>query len=275
MKIAAIRLFNVKRFAGRGVAIEDIGDGVNVLTAANEFGKSTSFEALHALFFQPHTGVPKEVRRMQPYSGGNLLVEVDIAIPDGRFRLTKQFIGGKRASVIDLDTGRLVAQADEAEAFIARLTRGGNAGPAGLLWVRQGVTDLEDGNGKTAETERRVREDLLSSVQGEVEAITGGRRMAEIMEACAQQLDRLVTRTGRIKADSEYAKSHALQQQLAEEESRLSAEVAALHEALELRSGLSRRLAELDDNEEKAGRQAAVDEARGQPTKPRRPGSRR
>ena len=56
MKIAAIRLFNVKRFAGRGVAIENIGNGVNVLTAANEFGKSTSFEALHALFFQ-HTPV--------------------------------------------------------------------------------------------------------------------------------------------------------------------------------------------------------------------------
>lgn len=263
MKIAAIRLFNVKRFAGRGVAIENIGDGVNVLTAANEFGKSTSFEALHALFFQQHTGVPKDVRRMQPYSGGNPLVEADIAIQEGRFRLTKQFIGGKRASVVDLDTGRLVAQADEAEAFIARLTRGGNAGPAGLLWVRQGVTDLEDGNGKTAETERRVREDLLSSVQGEVEAITGGRRMAEIMEACAQQLDRLVTRTGRIKADSEYARAHALRQQLADEETRLSAEVAALHEALELRSGLSRRLAELDDKEENAARQAAVDEARG------------
>ena len=65
MKISALRLFNVKRFADRGVAIEGIGDGVNVLTAANEFGKSTSFEALHALFFQPHTGVPKQVQRMQ------------------------------------------------------------------------------------------------------------------------------------------------------------------------------------------------------------------
>ena len=53
MKISALRLFNVKRFADRGIAIEGIGDGVNVLCAANEFGKSTSFEALHALFFQP------------------------------------------------------------------------------------------------------------------------------------------------------------------------------------------------------------------------------
>ena len=42
MKIAALRFHNVKRFAGRGVAIEGIGDGVNVLCAANEFGKAES-----------------------------------------------------------------------------------------------------------------------------------------------------------------------------------------------------------------------------------------
>lgn len=70
MKISALRLFNVKRFAGRGVAIEGIGDGVNVLCAANEFGKSSSFEALHALFFQPHSSTAGDVRNLGPYSGG-------------------------------------------------------------------------------------------------------------------------------------------------------------------------------------------------------------
>lgn len=54
--------FNVKRFAGRGVAIEGIGDGVNVLCAANEFGKSTSFEVLHALFFSRIRARPAHVR---------------------------------------------------------------------------------------------------------------------------------------------------------------------------------------------------------------------
>ncbi|MGO7515487.1 AAA family ATPase, partial [Rhizobium ruizarguesonis] len=53
MKLTAIRLHNVKRFAGRGISVEGITDGVNVLSAANENGKSTCFEALHALFFQP------------------------------------------------------------------------------------------------------------------------------------------------------------------------------------------------------------------------------
>jgi hypothetical protein len=81
MKISALRLFNVKRFAGRGVAIEGIGDGVNVLCAVNEFGKSTSFDALHALFFQPHSSTAGDVRSLRPYSGGNPLVEAVTASP--------------------------------------------------------------------------------------------------------------------------------------------------------------------------------------------------
>jgi hypothetical protein len=143
MKISALRLFNVKRFAGRGVAIEGIGDGVNVLCAANEFGKSTSFEALHALFFQPHSSTSGDVRSLRPYSGGNPLVEADIATAEGSFRITKQYYGGRSARVSDLSSGRLLAQADEAENFIGNLIRGGSAGPAGLLWVRQGITGIE------------------------------------------------------------------------------------------------------------------------------------
>lgn len=115
MRITALRFHNVKRFAGRGVAIEGIGDGVNVLCAANEFGKSTSFEALHGLFFQPHSSTAGGVRNLRPYSGGNPLIEADVDIGDVRYRITKQFYGGRFAKVVDLGSGRLVAQADEAE----------------------------------------------------------------------------------------------------------------------------------------------------------------
>jgi hypothetical protein len=162
MKLRALRLHNVKRFAGHGIAIENIGDGVNVLCAANEYGKSTCFEALHALFFQPHTGTPEAVKLLRPYSGGNPLIEADIETVEGNYRLTKQFHGGKRASVTDLSSGRLLAQADEAEAFIAGLIRGGAAGPAGLLWVRQGITGIEKRSKTEEEGEKRVRESLLS-----------------------------------------------------------------------------------------------------------------
>lgn len=261
MKIAALRLHNVKRFSGRGVAIEGIGDGVNVLCAANEFGKSTSFEALHALFFQPHSGTPGEVQRLRPYSGGNPLVEADIETPEGRFRITKQYYGGRSARVVDLADGRLVAQADEAESFIAGLIKGGTAGPAGLLWVRQGVTGIERRSRSEEDSEKQVRASLLESVQGEVEAVTGGRRMAEIMAATESELSELVTPTGRPKAGGRYALALDERNRLAETEKRLGEAVLALRDALDRRASGLKRLAELDRAEDRQERRRAAEAA--------------
>ncbi|EHS51115.1 hypothetical protein PDO_5240, partial [Rhizobium sp. PDO1-076] len=258
MKISALRLFNVKRFAGRGVTIEGIGDGVNVLCAANEFGKSTSFEALHALFFQPYSGTPGDIQRLRPYSGGNPLVEADIATGEGRFRITKQYYGGRSARVIDLGSGRLVAQADEAENFISGLIRGGTAGPAGLLWVRQGITGMEKRSRPEEEGEKQVRQSLLESVQGEVEAVTGGRRMAEIMTTVKEALSDMVTTTGRPKAGGRYAAAIEERDRLAEDEARLASEVSRLREALSRRANAAARLAEIDSALDRAERRTAV-----------------
>ncbi|GGB13231.1 GTP-binding protein [Brucella endophytica] len=261
MKISALRLHNVKRFAGRGVAIEGIGDGVNVLCAANEFGKSTSFEALHALFFQPHSSVSGDVRNLRPYSGGNPLVEADISTDKGRFRITKQYYGGRSARVTDLGTGRLLAQADEAENFIADLIKGGTPVPAGLLWVRQGVTGIEPRKKSEEDGEREVRRNLLESVQGEVEAVTGGRRMAEIMDAARGALAELVTDTGRPRTGGRYAAEIGERDRLAAEEQRLSGEVAALREALQKRAAAKARLAELSRPEDRDERRKAIEAA--------------
>lgn len=260
MKISALRLFNVKRFAGRGVAIEGIDDGVNVLCAANEFGKSTSFEALHALFFQPHSSASGDVRTLRPYSGGSPLVQADIATGEGRFRITKQYFVGRSARVTDLATGQLVAQADEAENFIANLVKGGTAGPAGLLWVRQGVTAIER-RSKSDDGEREVRRSLLESVQGEVEEVTGGRRMTEILSATQQALSELVTATGRPKAGGRYASALDERDKLIADEKELSDEVAALREALDQRASATKSLAELDRADDRQQRRKAVEAA--------------
>lgn len=261
MKLRALRLHNVKRFAGRGIAIENISDGVNVLTAANEFGKSTSFEALHALFFQPHSGTPNSVRLLRPYAGGNPLVEADIETEDGVFRLTKQFLGSRFARVTELGHNRLVAQADEAEAFIANLTKGGAGGPAGLLWVRQGLTGIEKRSSSEEESDRRVRETLLSSVQGEVEALTGGRRMAEILMACEEALARLVTATLRPKTGGPYAEALDERDRLEALEQQLATDVTTLRDALDRRRAATRRLAELEDPAEVEARESAIRQA--------------
>jgi hypothetical protein len=272
MRIGALRLYNVKRFAGRGVALEGIGAGVNVLCAANEYGKSTSFEALHALFFQPHGSGGKDVKRLQPYGGGNPLIEADIETEEGRFRIAKQFIGRRSATVTDLERGRIVAQADEAEAFIAGLVGSGTAGPAGLLWVRQGITGIEDRDRREEEGERRIRESLLTSVQGEVEAVTGGRRMAQILDAVAAELGELVTPTGRPRAGSPYDAAIREEAELRDREKRLDAEVSRLREALDRRAGLLRQLAAAEDEDEVAARRTALADAEAQHEAVRRHG---
>ncbi len=255
MKLTAIRLHNVRRFAARGVAIESIGDGVNVLSAANEYGKSTFFDALHALFFQAHTGTSGAVQALRPYSGGSPLVEADIATEEGRFRVTKRFYGSKRATVADLQSGRLIAQADEAEQFISRLVRGGTAGPAGLLWVRQGNTGIDKRARSEEESEKSARESVLSSVQGEVETLTGGRRMVEVLAAAQEELGRLVTPTGRPKAGGPLADAQKRLEDLRAEESRFHDEVQDLHEALDARRKDSARLTDIENPEAAAERQ--------------------
>lgn len=261
MKVVALRFHNVKRFAGRGVAIEGIGDGVNVLCAANEFGKSTSFEALRGLFFQPHSSTAGGVRALRPYSGGNPLIEADIVVDDAHYRITKQYYAGKFAKVVDLASGRLIAQADEAENFIGKLIHGGAGGPTGLLWVRQGLTGIEPRNKKDEDNDLQVRTSLLESVQGEVEAMTGGRRMAEIMAAAGEAAGELVTATGRPKAGGRYAAAIDLRDRLAAEEQRLASEVTNLREALDQRGTSQRRLAELESPDARDARKQAVDAA--------------
>lgn len=242
---------------------------MNVFCAGNEHGKSTCFDALHALFFQPHTGTPGAVQSLRPYSGGSPSIEADIVTADGRYRLSKQFYGGKRARVVDIGTGRLVGQADEAEKFIEALVRGNITRPAGLLWVRQGNTGVEKRSKSEEESEKRAREGVLSSVQGEVEALTGGRRMVEAMAACEEELSRLVTLTGRPKAGGLYASAIEERDGLAVEERRLEEEVQNLREALDTRRKAKKRLSELQDPEEAEARrqrqhadaQAALSEA--------------
>lgn len=261
MKLRALRLYNVRRFADRGIAIENIGDGVNVLTAANEFGKSTSFDALQALFFQPHTSVASAVKALRPYSSGSPLIEVDVETEKGKFRLTKQFYSNKRANVFDLGANRLIAQADEAERFIAGLVGGNAGGPAGLLWVRQGNTGIETKKGAEEDAEKRARETLLSSVQGAVEEVTGGRRMVAVLASCEAELAKLVTATGKPKAGGLYAAVLDERDHLLAEEKRLEHEVTRLREALDERRKARGRLEELENPSEMQERKQAFEDA--------------
>ena len=262
MRLVSVTLTNIRRFTAP-VEISAIGPGLNVLSAANEQGKSTLFDALHALFLIGHRAKSKDIRALKPHAGGNPEVSVEIDLPEGRHRITKRWLGRETATVER--AGQLIAQADAAEAFIARLMTGeGEAGPAGLLWVRQGLTRLEDEAGSASEREKALatRRGLMTSVAGEVDALTGGRRMDRALARCREDLGLYLTASGRPLKGGPLALAEAAVEALTLRRDELEATARRLAAAIARRHELRRTHAELTAPEAVAGRKARLDEAR-------------
>lgn len=269
MKIRSLKLTNVRKFGGRVAELTGIGDGLTVVSEANEFGKSTFFDALHALFFEKHGSTAKTVKSLQPRPGGGVAIAAEVETAEGRYLVEKHFISQKGASVRDLDRGSVIARDGEAEDWIARLIGEAEQGPAGLLWVRQGVLGLEPADGSSRDRERLVaaRRDLMSSVAGEIDQVTGGRRMDRILARCQQELGQITTAKGRPSGAWKEAvdRVEILERDLID----LTRLCAELSDALTDRRGIDGELRRIDDPEAKAalerglaGAQRRLDEAK-------------
>ncbi len=256
MKVRAIRLENVRQFIDP-VEIGAIGDGLNVLTAPNERGKSTFFDALHAVFFKDRKAWDRDIRALVPHAGGDPSVMVEIELPDGVFRIEKRWNKGRRGDVRILSDGRVIRQADDAQAWIAEILKSPkDGGPAGLLWVRQGQSGLDEG-----EATQRARRGLLTSVAGEVEAMTGGRRMDRARDLCRKERDRYLTEKGRLKAGGPLKRAQDAVVSLQEEREELEQRSGELRRELDRRRELRRELADLDGPEAEETRANRLSEA--------------
>ncbi len=259
MKLLSIDLADIRRFT-TPVRITGIGPGLNVLSAPNESGKSTLFDALQALFFQPHRSRGKEITALKPHAGGAPTIAVELDLPEGRHRIEKRWLSKPQATVHR--DGRLIAQADEAEAFITRLVQSDtDGGPAGLLWVRQGLTRLEGDSPRERETAKEARRSLMTSVTGEVEALTGGRRMDRALALTREDLSRYLTATGRPAKDGPLAQAMAAVDTLTARQTTLQATANQLDRALSRRHAVLRQLADLTTADAIATRQTRLDDA--------------
>ena len=184
MKLRSLTLTNVRKFGGRTAALTEIGDGITVVSEANEFGKSTFFDAVHALFFEKFGASGRSIKSLQPHSGGGVRVMAQVETQDGLFQIEKRWLAQKGATVRDVNKGTLLASDGEAEAWITALLGERSDGPAGLLWVRQGMVGLEPDAKAERENLAETRRDLLSSVAGEIDTMTGGRKMDRVMRRC-------------------------------------------------------------------------------------------
>lgn len=251
MKLRAITLTEVRQFI-RPVRVAGITDGVNVLAEPNESGKSTLFDALHAVFFIPHRSA--RIRDLKPDVGGNPEISVDIEDASGAMTIRKRWGRGAFAEV--LRGGIVVARADEAEAMIASLTQApDDGGPAGLLWVRQGVTEFDGKDGAA----KKSREDLMSSVTGEFEALTGGKRMDLALARAREELDPLVTSLGKSKKGGPLEAAEREVEALEASVTALEARAGQLQGALIERRRTRKALADLQDPAEVARRTKALE----------------
>lgn len=264
MKIRQITLGNVRRFGGKTASLGRFGDGITCIIAPNESGKSTFFDALSALLFCGHTTTAGAVRSLQPYSGGAVEVSADVEIDGKELRIEKRFINRKMAQVTDLGSSRVLAREGEAEAWIKAHVTDTMQGPAGLLWVRQGVMGVEPEGASPTERQqlRETRRELMSSVAGQIDAVTGGRRMDAIMRRCQEALDALATSQLRPKANGAWATQEQKVASLVERRDDLARQVQDLGQALADKHRLEGELADIEDPERAAAREEEIKAAR-------------
>ena len=258
MRLRAIRLDNVRRFTSP-VEIRDLGDGINVLSEPNESGKSTLFDAIQALFFKPHGSGDKEVKALRPHAGGGPQVTVEVETAEGVFAITKRWLT-KPVATVHHD-GRLLFQADAAEDWIQRTLGQDAAGPSGLVWVRQGMTALDQGSTKELKAALSARRDLMGLVGDEVQAMTGGRRMDEALARCEAELAVFATGTGRVRTGGPWKTAQDAVAALTATHDELARITAELHDDLTRRNRVRRQLAELTGAESTVERQARLAEA--------------
>jgi DNA repair exonuclease SbcCD ATPase subunit len=259
MKIRAISLNNVRRFTDPA-RVDQVSDGLNVLCEPNEHGKSTLFDAIQALFFKPHSSRDKEIASLRPHAGGAPEVSVEVETEDGHFTLAKRWLQKPSATV--RRNGALVAQSDAAEAWIGRLLGNDAGGPSGLIWVRQGMTELTSGTKKEQDAALEARRDLMTSVGAEVEAMTGGRRMDATLARCREELATYATGTRRPRANGPWKEAQDRVEELTARQHALAATAQDLRDALAERKRARRALRECEVPEAVKERRDRLEAAR-------------
>ncbi|TFL16771.1 AAA family ATPase [Jannaschia formosa] len=262
MKLRRIRLENVRRFVDP-VEIGPLGDGVSLLCEPNEAGKSTLFDALHALFFQQYKSFGKELQALLPQAGGrSLAVECVLEIDGLPFRLRKQWQRGGGKAQLWRD-GALLHQDEAVEDWLRARMSGALGGPGGLLWVRQGRVrvDVDKRDKGLAAEETAARRDLLTAVSGALDDVTGGERMDRALRVVGEDLGRLETATGKAKAGGAWAAAEAELAGWEAREADLRGEVETFRAELDEMQRVRKALARLEDPEAEAARRVDLAQA--------------
>jgi hypothetical protein len=173
--------------------VDGFGEGVNVLAAGNEVGKSTLFKAIRACLFCRHDSKTQDIRDLAS-DGSQLPATVHLTfVQKSRVYSIKKSFLRSPCGVLTED-GREIArgkQADEAVWDILGLRPGSGRtlddGAFGLLWVGQGSSFTAPVPGAGASSL------LRGAIESEVGALVGGERARQVLEMINAELRRYLT----------------------------------------------------------------------------------
>lgn len=199
MIITRIVVDGVGKF-GKRSEIVGLGEGVNILAAGNEFGKSTIFKAVRACLFERHNTKNEDVRNLAS-EGLSLPVTVTIGFDHegASYTLTKSFIKSASASLMrgatEIARNR---EADEKAWELLGIAPGSgrsvDEAAFALLWVGQGQSFA-----KPKPTEAATSA-LNAAIQSEVGALVGGERARAVLGQVKTELATLLTDSGKPKS---------------------------------------------------------------------------
>lgn len=215
MKITSLIVEGAGRF-GAPVSVQGLGEGVNILSAGNEAGKSTLFRALRACVFERHTTSNKSVARLCT-EGMTLPLSVTLGFDHkgDAYTIQKCFIRSASASLrkngVEIARGR---QADEELWSVLGIEPGSgrsvDEAAFGLLWVGQGQSF------SAPELSGAAADQLNAVVQQEVGTLIGGDRARAVLSTIKGQIEEQLTAgSGRPKTNGPLGRAVALTERLA------------------------------------------------------------
>lgn len=200
MFIKGLMVEGVGRFASAAY-IDGFVEGVNVLAAGNEAGKSTLFRAIRTCLFSRHDSKVQEIKDLGS-DDSQLPATVQLTfVHNGRTYVIKKCFLRSPSATLSED-GREIArskQADEAVWELLGLSPGSGRtlddGAFGVLWVGQGASFQIPVPGAAASSV------LNSAIESEVGALIGGERARQAIEDINTEVRRSLTDTDRPKSD--------------------------------------------------------------------------
>ncbi|KAA8386253.1 GTP-binding protein [Acetobacter sp. DmW_136] len=244
MILTDIQLECVRRFTSP-VRLEGLGDGLNVLAAPNEAGKSTLLMALRAALTLRHGSKAQSVKDMQPYGGGAPHIGVGFEWSGKSCWLEKRFMKGAFAR---LDLGQERFDGDTAEErlnALLELEKNGKSEATGLwnaLLVRQGESFA------APVLNNAGRSSIQNCLEQGIQEVTGIATAGAMLERVKARLGQLQTATTG-KPTGRYKQLLEDQAKAAETLKSLHAKRATLEEDLVLLEQTRRMLREQENPE--------------------------